>query len=231
MRCFALIAAAGRGTRFASERPKQYAALRGKPVVVHAIERVAAAFACERALVLLAPDDRWYAQVVGDLPGVAALACGAASRAETVRNGLAALATFAADADFVLVHDGVRPCVDRASLSRLRDALADDPVGGLLAVPVAATLKRDDGHGRALRTEAREGLWAAQTPQMFRYGVLRAALARDDVASLTDEAQAVEALGHRPRLVEGSATNIKVTFADDLALAEAILAQQGDAAA
>jgi 2-C-methyl-D-erythritol 4-phosphate cytidylyltransferase len=226
MRTFALIAAAGSGTRFAGEVPKQYAMLAGKPVLWHAIAPVTAEFTCERTLVLLAPADRWYEESIGDLAGVAALRCGAATRAQSVRNGLASLATLAGDDDWIVVHDGVRPCVDRDSLARLRDALVGEPVGALLALPLTATLKRDDGSGRVLATEARERLWAAQTPQVFRYGVLREALARDDVARFTDEAQAVEALGFKPRLVEGSATNLKVTFAADLALAEAILANR-----
>ena len=225
MRTYALIAAAGSGTRFAGEIPKQYALLAGKPVLRHAIERVTSAFACERTLVLLAPSDAWYSRI-GDIAGVVPVHCGAATRARTVRNGLDALASLPRDDDWILVHDGVRPCVDREALARLREALANEPVGALLAMPLTATLKRDDGAGRVLATEPRERLWTAQTPQAFRYGVLRDALARDDVAGFTDEAQAVEALGAKPRLVEGSATNVKMTFAADLALAEAILAQQ-----
>jgi 2-C-methyl-D-erythritol 4-phosphate cytidylyltransferase len=123
----------------------------------------------------------------------------------------------------VLVHDAARPCLSPAMLTALCDELADDPVGGLLAVPVADTLKRADERQRVARTESRDGLWQAQTPQMFRYGVLRDALERCDLAVVTDEAGAVEALGHAPRLVEGDPANLKVTYARDIALATHLL--------
>ncbi len=144
------------------------------------------------------------------------------------------LAGRCADDDWIVVHDAARPCVPRAALQRLVDELDGDPVGGLLAIPVADTLKRaaprtgDDDAPRVGATEDRAGLWQAQTPQMFRCAVLRAALARPEAAAVTDEAGAVEALaatraGAMPRLVRGSARNIKVTYAADLALAAAIL--------
>jgi hypothetical protein len=143
---------------------------------------------------------------------------------------------FGAEGDWILVHDAVRPCVPREALARLVDDLADDRVGGLLALPLADTLKHGDGEvpARVLRTEDRKDLWLAQTPQMFRYGLLRSAYALDAAREPTDEAQAIECLAATgacamPRLVAGSAANIKVTFPDDLALAAAILANQGDA--
>jgi len=123
----------------------------------------------------------------------------------------------------VLVHDAARPCLPREDLQRLLAELTHDPVGGLLAVPVADTLKRADAAGRVAHTEQREGLWRAQTPQMFRYRVLVEALRRADIAAVTDEASAVELTGARPRLVRGSAANFKVTYAEDLALAERLL--------
>lgn len=229
MRFFALVPAAGNGVRFASERPKQYAALAGKTVLAHTIERLHAGLPCTRTLVLLAPGDRWFEQVIGEKPGVTPLRCGGRTRAETVAHGLDALASLATNDDWVIVHDAVRACVDLASLERLRSALAHDPVGGLLAVPLACTIKRDDGEMHVARTEPRERLWCAQTPQMFRFGVLRRAFAQPDIARFTDEAQAVEALGLHPRLVEGSSTNLKVTFPEDLLLAAAILRLQADA--
>jgi 2-C-methyl-D-erythritol 4-phosphate cytidylyltransferase len=131
------------------------------------------------------------------------------------------------------VHDAARPCVPVDAILRLTAALADDAVGGLLAVPIADTLKRDDpaGSGRVLCTEERAGLWQAQTPQMFRYGILRIAFALPGALATTDEAQAIEALAAtgacaRPRLVSGSTLNVKVTYPSDLALAGAILATQ-----
>src|SRR5262249_4918495 len=121
-----------------------------------------------------------------------------------------------------------RPCLDVATLHRLLTELEDEPVGGLLAVPLADTLKRaESGAGlRAGATEAREGLWGAQTPQMFRYAILQHALRQGDLARVTDEAQAIEAQGVKPRLVQGSPSNIKVTYPEDVPLAEAIIASQ-----
>ena len=140
-----------------------------------------------------------------------------------VRNGLSALRDYLDDDDWVLVHDAARPCLTIDLLQRLLETLDGDGVGGLLAVPVADTLKRSGADQRVVRTEAREGLWRAQTPQMFRYGLLTQALDRADLAAVTDEASAVEALGFPPRLVPGSERNIKVTYPEDLALAEMIL--------
>ena len=226
MRYHALIPAAGGGTRFGAAQPKQYLMLAGKPVLQHAIERLAFGMPLDRTYVLLAKDDRWYDRTVGTLADVTALRCGGSARAETVRNGLAALAGIARDDDWIVVHDAVRPCIDAASLSRLRMELGDDPVGGLLAVPMASSLKRANGERRITGTEPRDGLWHAQTPQMFRYGLLYEALRRPGAELATDESQAVEALGTHPRLVMGSRINFKITYPDDLALAEALLAME-----
>jgi 2-C-methyl-D-erythritol 4-phosphate cytidylyltransferase len=236
-RVYAVIAAAGSGTRFGGDMPKQYAPLAGRPVIVHSIERVADALRCEALVVAVGADDREYAACVGDRDGVTVERCGGATRAETVRNALVALSPRCVADDWIIVHDAVRPCVPRAAIVRLAQALVDDQVGGLLALPVSDTLKRAAVDGSALprsaRTESRDGLWQAQTPQMFRYGVLADALALDAALAWTDEAQAIEALADRdgcarPRLVEGSPYNIKITYAQDLALAEAILASERD---
>ena len=136
-------------------------------------------------------------------------------------NGLQAAAMMAADDDWVLVHDAARPCLSAEMLAALFSDLATDPVGGILAVPVADTLKRADADQRVMDTEPREGLWQAQTPQMFRYGLLRKSLAGN--SSVTDEASALEAAGWQPRLVKADATNFKVTFPADLRLAELVL--------
>ena len=220
----ALIAAAGVGRRFGAEAPKQYAMLDGRPVMAHAIERIQLAFPVAHTFVALAPHDRWYDRAVRLPHRLTPLRCGGDTRAATVRHALAAIASLASDDDWVIVHDAVRPCVDDASLLRLRSEVGDDPVGGLLAVPVASTLKVADAVRRSARTLSREGLWQAQTPQLFRFGVLREAFAQDSVEDVTDEAQAVERLGHTPRIVLGSRTNLKVTFAEDLGLCAAILA-------
>jgi len=233
VRRIALIPAAGGGRRFGGGLPKQYADLSGKPLLERTIERLRFALALDAIVVALAPDDAYFRGLGGALQGVEPLHCGGATRAETVANALEALAARCDGGDWILVHDAARPCVPIDALRRLAAELADDSVGGLLAVPVADTLKREDRAtpARVLRTEDRAGLWQAQTPQMFRYGVLRAALSLPGALGATDEGEAVEALAATgacasPWLVTGSPLNIKVTFATDLALAAAILALQ-----
>ncbi len=221
----ALIVAAGTGLRFASETPKQYALLDGKPVLQHAIDRLAAGMPLHRTYVAIARDDRWYDRAIRAERAVTPLRCGGATRAATVRNALGDFVDVASD-DWVVVHDAARPCVDRASLTRLQNELADDAVGGLLAIPVVSALKRADDSGRVAGTQPREGLWQAQTPQMFRYGILRNALAQPGSDEAVDCAQAVEALGMRARLITGSASNLKVSYPEDLMLAAAILAAE-----
>ncbi|MEO8848880.1 MAG: 2-C-methyl-D-erythritol 4-phosphate cytidylyltransferase [Casimicrobiaceae bacterium] len=228
MRLHALIPAAGNGSRFGGDAPKQYWLLDGRPLLLHSIERLAAALPLVQTYVAVAPGDRWFDHAIGACDGVAVLRCGGATRAETVRNALHALDGIA-DNDWILVHDAVRPCIAAAALHRLHGALADDSVGGLLALPVVGTLKHADAKQRSNGTARREGLWQAQTPQMFRYGVLRKALDADDSAHFTDEAQAIEHLGLQPLLVRGDPTNIKITYADDLHLAAAIIAAQSRA--
>src|SRR5512141_2512892 len=232
-RLVALVTAAGGGRRFGGEAPKQYAMLDGRPLLACTLDRLAAALSPFDVVVALAPEDAHYDAVVGARPGVVALRCGGDTRAATVANALAALAARCAEEDWILVHDAARPCVPVDAVLRLVAELAGDAVGGLLAVPVADTLKREDADEprRVAATEPRARLWQAQTPQMFRFGVLRAALALPGALDTTDEAQAVEAFAAtgacaRPRLVAGSAQNIKVTYASDLALAAAILAAQ-----
>jgi len=227
-RRFALIPAAGMGTRFGGGEPKQYAPLAGSSLLRRSIDALNDAVVLEAVFVVLAADDKLYAERVGKVRGVEALYCGGATRAESVKNGLAAIGRRAEAEDWVLVHDAVRPCIDVTTLNRLLHELENEPVGGLLAVPLVDTLKRaETGAGlRALSTESRDGLWCAQTPQMFRFAILQHAFRNADLARITDEAQAVETLGVKPRLVQGSPLNIKVTYPEDVALAEAILEQR-----
>ena len=227
-RRFALIPAAGTGMRFGGGVPKQYAPLAGSSLLRKSIDALNDAVVLEAIFVVLAPADKLYTERVGKVRGVEALYCGGSTRAESVKNGLAAIGRRAEAEDWVLVHDAVRPCVDVTTLNRLLHELEDEPVGGLLAVPLADALKRaETGAGlRAMSTEPRDGLWCAQTPQMFRFAILQHAFRNVDTAKITDEAQAVEALGVRPRLVQGSPLNIKVTYPEDVALAEAILEQR-----
>ena len=222
----ALVVAAGRGLRFGGALPKQYGRLAGRPVLRHAVEALARHPAVDAVRVVIHPDDRaLYDEAVAGLT-LAEPVAGGATRAESVRNGLEALAWAAPR--HVLIHDGARPMVDAGLVSRVLAAL-DSHCGAVPAVPVADTLKRSDADADAPRVAAtvpRAGLWQAQTPQMFRYGVLARALADDAALACTDEAQAVEAAGYAPRLVRGSPANLKITFPDDLALAAAILAAQ-----
>lgn len=222
-RHYALVPAAGSGARFGSEVPKQYLELAGKPLIHHALAALCRCQRIDRVWVILSPGDRWWGAydwtALGDKLQI--VFCGGPSRAQSVTNGLAAVAGVLADDDWVLVHDAARPCLSQEMLAALFDELADDPVGGLLAVPVADTLKRADAQQRVAATESRDGLWQAQTPQMFRHRVLREALSGN--LAVTDEASAIEAAGFRPRLVRADATNLKVTYAADLRLAELIL--------
>ena len=222
-RHYAIVPAAGSGSRFAADQPKQYLDLLGRPLIFHTLAALTACPDIERVWVVLAPDDRWWSRhdwsELG--PKLETVRCGGATRAASVTNALRAAAMVAADDDWILVHDAARPCLSAAMLDALFAELADDPVGGLLAVPVADTLKRADAEQKVAATEPRDGLWQAQTPQMFRYGQLEKALKSE--MAVTDEAGAIEALGLRPKLVRGDATNLKVTWPADLALAAMIL--------
>jgi len=228
-RTFVLIPAAGGGSRFGAATPKQYALLAGVPVLARTLSRLREGLHPTHLFVALAPEDRDFERMGPKQDDVTVLRCGGETRATTVANALSAIAEHCADDDWLLVHDAARPCVPRDALSRLVLHLTDDPVGGLLALPVADTVKRGDREAdapRVVATESRAQLWLAQTPQMFRFGVLRRALAAASAQLCTDEAQAVEALGERPRLILGSPENIKITYPADLILAAAILAAQ-----
>lgn len=222
-RHIAFVPAAGSGSRFGAEIPKQYLELAGRPLIYHALETLCQCPRIDGVWVVLSPGDEWWETFDWEALGskLRVVYCGGASRAESVANGLRAAAADLAEDDWVLVHDAARPCLSQAMLDDLLDQLADDPVGGILAVPVADTLKRADPQQRVAATEPRDGLWQAQTPQMFRYGVLSRALLHS--GAVTDEAGAIEACGLKPRLVRADATNFKVTFAADLQLAELIL--------
>jgi 2-C-methyl-D-erythritol 4-phosphate cytidylyltransferase len=222
MATHALVPAAGNGFRFGADVPKQYLLLNGKPVMQHALERLQAHFRLQRLYIVLAQDDHWFEGTIPVTDNVTLLRCGGATRAQSVRNALERLTDVRSD-DWVVVHDAVRPCLDRDESLRLQRELADDDVGGFLAVPVSDTLKRVGDDARVVRTESRDALFRAQTPQMFRYGVLRQAFTLPNIDRWTDEAHAVEALGLAPRSIAGSACNVKITYPEDMALAGAIL--------
>ena len=226
-RFFGLIPAAGAGERMGLATPKQYLELLGRPLLYHSVKALLASGRIDTVFVVLAPGDGEFRQHAwaefGDR--IAPLYCGGATRHDSVLNGLVAASSTAQPDDWMLVHDAARPCLGQHELQRMLEELAADEVGGILGVPVADTLKRADPAGRKPTTEPREHLWQAQTPQMFRHGLLLHALSR--TAKMTDEAGAIEALGLKPKLVQGSTTNLKVTYPEDLQLAETILASIG----
>ncbi len=219
-RCWALIPCAGTGSRAGGPGPKQYQPVAGQPMVRHTLAAFAAVPQLQRTLVVVAPGDRFLEAEAGAACTLAD--CGGATRAATVTNGLAALRSLGAgEDDWVLVHDAARCLVTPQQITQLIEACALDSVGGLLALKLPDTLKQEEG-GRVAATLPRGDKWLAQTPQMFRLGLLQRALQQTGV-EVTDESSAIEALGLAPRLVNGSAQNFKVTYPEDFALAEAVL--------
>jgi 2-C-methyl-D-erythritol 4-phosphate cytidylyltransferase len=219
---FALIPAAGSGTRVASDAPKQYLPLAGRTMLWHAVRAVCVP-RVETVFVVLAPGDRAFAaQDWSAFQGrLEPLYCGGETRRDSVYNGLvAAMGAIEAD-DWMLVHDAARPCLPRKDLENLMRETENDEVGGILGLPIAETVKQAAAN-RIQSTEDRSKLWLAQTPQMFRAGLLAEALKRAR-GTPTDEAAAVEQMGLKPRLVTGSRENLKVTWPEDIAIAEAIL--------
>lgn len=242
---WAVIPAAGVGQRAlradpqatSNPLPKQYHRILGTSVLAHTLQAFAQVQAITRTAVVIAPDDAFFAkQAENHVPNTLAFAVGGDSRAASVRNGLQVLAEQwgAQDHDWVLVHDAARCLITPEWIERLISACQQDSIGGLLALPLPDTLKEQrrealpEGHtkpaaARVAQTVPRSGKWLAHTPQMFRLGLLRSALQQADLGLITDEASAIELLGHAPLLVNSSAQNFKVTYPEDFALAEAIL--------
>lgn len=226
---WAVIPAAGSGSRMAASVPKQYLPLCGRTVLERTLERVLDHPRVRAVVLVLAPRDvHWPALAAQYRDRPLILAEGGAERGHSVLNGLGALARHAAPDDWVLVHDAARPCVRREDIDRLLTRLDTHAVGGLLGMPVADTVKRVGQDGTVSATVDRRELWRALTPQLFRYRLLLDALqaALDRGGVVTDESSAMEIAGHRPQMVEGRADNIKITRPEDLALAEWYLAQQ-----
>jgi 2-C-methyl-D-erythritol 4-phosphate cytidylyltransferase len=227
-RVHALIPAAGQSVRFGGTTLKQYAHLLGMPVMTHSIAAVMRHETVGSVTVALAPDDGIFDQLVRlSYPFIETVA-GGETRAQTVMNGLLSIRDRHPDCEWLLVHDAARPCLSFADLDRLLDRGLKSDTGAILAVPVNDTLKIADGNGRIEQTVDRSRYWAAQTPQLFRIRDLETNLASALSGGLspTDEASAMELAGIRPLLVKGSASNIKITGAGDLALAEFILQRQ-----
>lgn len=230
MKHYALIPAAGGGARLGGGTPKQYLSLNGRPMLYYSVKRFCANPRIASVYVVLAPNDNGFAHYDwSEFSGkLQPLRCGGETRAASVLNGLTAMQGDVGAEDWVLVHDAARPCLSDILLNKLLDEVAEDGVGGLLALPVADTLKRADGDSRVLRTEPRGGLWQAQTPQMFRHATLSRALQAMQNTEVTDEARAMEGLGLQPKLVASDSRNLKVTYPQDVELAQTILREMGN---
>ena len=225
---WAVVPAAGKGARMGADVPKQYLELAGKSVLGHTLELLTSQRLIAAVVIAVAADDDLWPGVAASLSKPVTVATGGAERCHSVLAGIKALQK-AGDDDWVLVHDAARPCLRASDIERMIDELGKHPVGGILAARVRDTLKRGNDHGDIVATVDRNHLWHALTPQMFRVGVLRAAIAGalDKGLVVTDEAQAIEAAGLVPRIVEGHGDNLKITHPADLALAEMILRSQG----
>ncbi len=223
-RYFAIVPAAGAGRRMGTQVPKQYLELAGKPVLQRVLESLLEVARLEQVVVALNPEDPYWPKLaLASHPKITPVV-GGEERAQSVLNGLCALEGKAKAQDFVLVHDAARPCLDSREVERLIEEIGEDPVGGILALPSVDTLKRVEA-GRILETLDRRRVWRALTPQMFRFGLLLEALksALAEGIAVTDEAQALERAGYAPKVVQGSASNLKITEPADLVLAEFFL--------
>ncbi|MCB1756018.1 MAG: 2-C-methyl-D-erythritol 4-phosphate cytidylyltransferase [Gammaproteobacteria bacterium] len=223
-RCWAIVPAAGSGSRMNAGLPKQYLELHGRTVLARSLSVLLTCDRINAVVIALAETDPYWPELAESRDSRVHTVIGASSRAGSVLNALNYLDGKAALDDLVLVHDAARPCLRAADLQKLLDAV-EDTVGGLLALPVHDTMKRSDAAGLILETVSREHLWHAQTPQCFAFGPLREALetALHDGLVITDEASAMEAAGYKPLLVEGSPDNIKITRPADLQLAKLYL--------
>ncbi|MFA6069877.1 MAG: 2-C-methyl-D-erythritol 4-phosphate cytidylyltransferase [Janthinobacterium sp.] len=227
-RYFALIPAAGVGARMEAGSPKQYLPIAGKPMLRHAVDAFLASPLIAHTYIVVSAEDGLIDTVVpeqGAGGGISVLRCGGATRMETILNALQALQGSLAAHDQVLVHDAARPGLTPALIAKLIAEVGEHPAGGLLALPVVDTVKRAGPASVSAQTVPRDGLWLAQTPQMFSYALLHMALSEaPDPQAITDDASAIEALGLAPRLIEGHPRNLKVTLPRDIHTAELYLA-------
>ena len=222
-RYFALIPAAGVGARMAAASPKQYLPINGVPMLQHTLDAFRQSDLIAHTYVVVSAGDGYIDSITPER-GVTILRCGGATRMESILNGLRAMRANVGDDDMVLVHDAARPGLTPALIAKLIAAVGDYEGGGLLALPVVDTVKST--RSGAVQTTPRDGLWLAQTPQMFSYALLLRALAlAPDPNAITDDASAIEMLGFSPKLVEGHPRNMKVTLPADIAIAEMYLGQ------
>ena len=223
---WAIIPAAGSGTRLPADRPKQYLTIGGKTIIEHTLQKFCDCPNISAITVAIAEQDTYWSKLAIKNHQKITTTIGGSERCESVLN---ALKTIAAQAqDWILVHDAARPCLHTTDLDKLIKTLSDHPVGGLLALPVRDTLKRADADGLVTATVNRDNLWQAFTPQMFRFKMLKDSLQTvwQKGIIVTDEAQAIEYCGYRPKLIEGSPDNIKITCRHDLAIATNYLMQR-----
>jgi 2-C-methyl-D-erythritol 4-phosphate cytidylyltransferase len=221
-----IIPAAGSGSRMGVDDPKQYLNLHGKTLIQHVIKVFDQSIRISTIHILINQEDvHWRSAYLHSSSKLQVHYCGAETRAGTVLNGLEAIQSQVDADDWILVHDAARPGLSNLLLNQLLNTLENDVIGGLLALPLADTLKRADGEQRVAATIPRNDLWQAQTPQMFRYATLKKALAEFNGIP-TDEAEAIEALGLKPKLVTGELRNLKVTYPQDLAVLSALLDNQ-----
>jgi 2-C-methyl-D-erythritol 4-phosphate cytidylyltransferase len=223
LKYWAVVPAAGSGRRMGGDIPKQYLPLQGSTVLERTLNTLFACEFIEGVVLVLSPEDGYWPEIAPQFSGKNLICVvGGDERCHSVLNAVHHLRGFAAAHDWVLVHDAARPCVRASDITELIETLADDVCGGLLGVPVADTMKRVGEDGRIEGTIDRQALWHAQTPQMFRLGLLQSAMeqaiAQDRL--VTDEASAMEMAGYRPCMVRGHADNIKITVPSDLTLAE-----------
>ncbi|MFA9217961.1 MAG: 2-C-methyl-D-erythritol 4-phosphate cytidylyltransferase [Sphingomonadaceae bacterium] len=225
-RYFALLPAAGVGARMAADGPKQYLHVGGKPMIRHAVEAFENSDLIAHTFIVVSAADGQIDTAVPAAEGVTILRCGGATRMDSVLNALQAIRAQVRDQDWILVHDAARPGLTPVLIARLIEGVGDNPAGGLLALPVVDTVKRSAPDTAASSvTVPRNGLWLAQTPQMFSYALLLRALgSAPDANAITDDASAVEMLGLSPQLVEGHPRNLKVTLPADIRVAELYLA-------
>ncbi|MEY3218719.1 MAG: hypothetical protein RIT27_76 [Pseudomonadota bacterium] len=223
MNYWVIIPAAGAGKRLGAVVPKQYLTLNNKTVLEHTISRFQAISAIKGIVVCIDPDDVHFKSL--DISKQVMSTAGGKERCNSVLNGLHFLAQWAEEEDWILVHDAARPCVRTTDIEKLMMTLKENPIGGLLAVPVRDTLKLANSAQTIISTQNRENLWHALTPQMFRFKLLKEALERAICQKqiVTDESQAIEQLGLKPSLIEGHADNIKITYLNDITLATVFL--------
>lgn len=230
MNYWLIVPAAGKGKRFGGQLPKQYLRLGQSTVMQTTLDRLSTLAAIKQIIVPIHPEDDIAKNLTYQYPQKIRFVTGGAERADSVLAGLEAIKTEAQPDDWVLVHDVARPCVRLTDIQNMFTQLFDDEVGGILAAPVRDTIKQasDDGQNHIIATVPRQQLWQAFTPQMFRFDIIYQALshALAQQNMVTDEASAVELLGFKPRLINGALDNLKITYPEDLLLAEFLIRQQ-----